>query len=120
MSRGTLFGVGVTGMGLADASLGFVSNLYPAMAALLVAGLFNSLFIISSVTLVQALTPSEVRGRVLAARYTVVNTALAIGAALGGALLLVFSYSTLWFLEGIVIVLSSLFVWFLPEVRRQR
>jgi predicted MFS family arabinose efflux permease len=120
MPRGTLFGIGVTGMGLAFGSLGFVSSIYPAMAALLVVGLFNSLFIICGVTLVQALTPSEMRGRVLAARYTVVNTALAIGAASGGALLLVFSYSSLWLLAGSIIVLGSLFVWLLPEVRSQR
>jgi predicted MFS family arabinose efflux permease len=107
-------------MGLADVSLGFVTSIYPAMAALLVAGLFNSLFIISGVTLVQALTPTELRGRVLAARYTVVNTALAVGAAIGGALLLVFSYSTLWVLEGVIIFVSSLCIWLMPEVRRQR
>ena len=120
MPRGTLFGIGVTGMGLADGSLGFVTTVYPAMAALLVAGFFNSLFVICGVTLVQTLTPTEVRGRVLAARYTVVNTALALGSALGGVLLLVFSYRSLWFLEGTVIVLSSLFVWLIPQVRGQR
>jgi MFS family permease len=119
MPRGALFGLGVTGMGLADGSLGFVTSVYPAMAALLVSGFFNSLFIICGVTLVQTLTPTEVRGRVLAARYTVVNTALALGAALGGVLLLIFSYQGLWFLEGIVIVLSSLFVWLIPSVRGQ-
>ncbi len=119
MPRGMLFGLGVTGMGLADGSLGFVTNVYPAMAALLVAGFFNSLFIICGVTLVQSLTPTQVRGRVLAARYTVVNTALALGAALGGVLLLVFSYRSLWFVEGAVIVLSSLFVWLIPQVRGQ-
>lgn len=118
--RGALFGIGVTGMGLADGSLGLVNSVYPAMAALLVAGLFNSLFIICGVTLVQTLTPTEVRGRVLAARYTVVNTALALGAALGGVLLLVFSYRGLWFLEGAVIVLSSLLIWLLPAVRGQQ
>lgn len=117
--RGTLFGLGVTGMGLADGSLGLITNIYPAMAALLVAGLFNSLFVISGVTLVQTLSPSEMRGRVLAARYTVVNTALAIGAAVGGGLLLIFSYRSLWLLEGGIIVISSLFVWLRPEVRSQ-
>ncbi|HEY8685237.1 MAG TPA: MFS transporter [Chloroflexota bacterium] len=119
MPLGALFGIGVTGTGLADGSLGFVSSIYPAMAALLVAGFFNSLFIICGVTLVQTLTPTEVRGRAFAARYTVVNTALALGAGLGGVLLLVFSYRGLWFLEGAVIVLSSLFVWLIPEVRGQ-
>ena len=106
-------------MGLADGSLGFVTTVYPAMVALLVAGFFNSLFIICGVTLVQTLTPTQVRGRVLAARYTVANTALALGAALGGVLLLVFSYRSLWFLEGAVIVLSSLFVWLIPRVRSE-
>jgi MFS family permease len=120
LPRGTLFGVGVTGVGLAFGSLSFVTNIYPAMVALLVAGLCNSLFIICGVTLVQTLTPSETRGRVIAARYTVVNTALAIGAAIGGALLLVFSYSSVWLLGGGVIILSSLFVWLLPQVRNQR
>jgi MFS family permease len=119
MPRGVLFGIGVTGVGLADCSLGFITSVYPAMAALLVSGFFYSLFLICGVTLVQTLTPTAVRGRVLAARYTVVNTALALGAGLGGLLLLVFSYRGLWFLEGAVIVLSSLFVWLIPEVRGQ-
>jgi MFS family permease len=120
MPRGMVFGLGVTGMGLADGSIAFITNIYPATAALFVAGFFNSLFIVSGVTMVQTLTPSEMRGRVLAARYTVVNTALAVGAAIGGGLLLVFSYRSLWFIEGAVIVLSSLIIWLLPEVRGQR
>jgi MFS family permease len=118
--RGTLFGVGVTGVGFAFILLGFTANLYFSMAALFAAGLFNSLFIVSGITLAQTLTPSEMRGRVLAARYTVVNAFLAIGAALGGALLLVFSYSALWFIAGSIVVLSSLFIWLPPEVRGQR
>jgi predicted MFS family arabinose efflux permease len=118
--RGTLFGIGVTGVGVAFFSLGFVTSLYFAMVALFVAGLFNSLFIICGVTLAQSLTPSELRGRVLAARYTVVYASLAIGASIGGGLLLVFSYRSLWFVTGTVIILSSLFIWWFPEVREQR
>jgi MFS family permease len=120
MPRGRLFGIGVTGMGLADGSLAFITNVYGATAALLVAGLFNSLFVISGVTLVQSLTSTEVRGRVVSSRFTVVNTALAVGAAIGGSLLLVFSYRSLWIVEGAVIVAGSLFVWAHTEVRGQR
>jgi MFS family permease len=120
VARGMLFGIGVTGVGIAFFLLGFTTNLYFSMAALFAAGLFNSLFIICGVTLAQTLTPSEMRGRVLAARYTVVNASLAVGAAIGGALLLVFSYSALWFIAGTVIALSSLFIWVLPDVRGQR
>ncbi len=120
MPRGYLFGIGITGMGLADGSLAFLTNIYAATGALLLAGLFNSLFVISGVTLVQALTPSEIRGRVLAARFTVINTALALGATLGGSLLLVFSYRSLWIVEGAVIVAGSLFVWLRSDVRSQR
>lgn len=119
MPRGTLFGLGVTGMGVADGVLAFVTNLYGAMGALLVAGAFSSIFVVCGITLVQSLAPSELRGRVLAARYTVLNAALAVGAALGGGLLLVLSYRTLWLLDGCVIVLASAFVWFLPAVRNQ-
>ncbi|HEX6506907.1 MAG TPA: MFS transporter [Chloroflexota bacterium] len=118
--RGVLFGCGIAGMGVADMLLAFVTNIYTATAILFVSGMFNSLFIISGVTLVQALTPSEMRGRVLAARSTVLNTALALGSAIGGLLLLALSYRALWLLEGAVIVAGSLFVWLRPEVRRQR
>lgn len=117
--RGQLFGLGFVGLGLADATLAFVSNVYVASAVMAVAGAFNSLFVICGMTLLQTLTPTEVRGRVVAARITVINTALAVGSAAGGMLLTTFSYRTLWLILGGVIVASSLFIWLQSEVRDQ-
>lgn len=118
--KGRLFGLGVVGTGLMDALLGSITNLYVASAVLALSGFFNSLFIISGVTLVQSLTPTEMRGRVVAARSTVINTALAVGSALGGVVLLIVPYRTMWFLLGGMIMASSLFVWLRADVRNQR
>jgi MFS family permease len=98
---------------------GFTSNLYLVSPTLILVGLFNSLFLVAGWTLAQTLTPSELRGRVVSARLTVSFGALALGNVLGGALLLVFSYRTLWILAGVAIAGSSLFIWIPREARSQ-
>ncbi|GAC1465383.1 MAG: MFS transporter [Chloroflexota bacterium] len=117
--RGRLFGLGLTGMGVSEAALAFTHNLYVALPILAVDGVFNSFYYVSSFTLLQTLTATEMRGRVLATGQTLVNTSLALGAACSGALLLVLTYGQLWFLAGTIVVLASLFVWLRPEVRTQ-
>lgn len=117
--RGKLFGLGVAGCGVAYALLAFTSNLYLASGILVVFGVCNSFFVIAGMTLVQTLTPSEVRGRVIAARITIINAAIAVGSALGGVLLLRVPYSLLWIVLGGTIAASSLFIWLRPEVRGQ-
>jgi len=99
--------------------LALITNVYLAALAMVASGLFNSLFVVSGITLVQTLTPSGIRGRVLAARLAVINTSLALGSAVGGALLLVIPYRVLWLVLGSVIAASSLFVWLRPEARKQ-
>jgi MFS family permease len=117
--RARIFGLGISGMGAATALLALITNVYLAALAMAASGLFNSLFVVSGTTLVQTLTPSDIRGRVLAARLTVINTSLALGSAIGGALLLVIPYRVLWLVLGSVIGASSLFVWLRPEARKQ-
>jgi len=117
--RGMVFGLGISGMGAATAVLALITNVYLAALAMVASGLFNSLFVVSGITLVQTLTPSGIRGRVLAARLAVINTSLALGSAVGGALLLVIPYRVLWLVLGSVIAASSLFVWLRPEARKQ-
>jgi MFS family permease len=107
-------------MGASEACLAAVSNLYAACAFLLASGIFNSLFVIAGTTLVQTLTPTEVRGRVLATRFTVINCTLALGSAIGGFLLLRLPYWTLWLLLGGIEIAASLFIWLQREVRTQR
>lgn len=119
LPRGTLFGLGLAGTGVADALLAATSNVYLASAIMAVSGFWFSVFLISGMTLSQTLTPTEVRGRVVATRVTVINGALLVGSTLGGFALLVLSVRTLWVIEGATIVASSLIVWLLPEVRNQ-
>jgi MFS transporter, DHA3 family, macrolide efflux protein len=106
-------------MGIAIGFLSVSHDLFSAGALLAVAGACNMVFIVSGTTLVQVLTPSNVRGRVMGARFTVVNGALALGSALGGLLLLSVSLSAAWAILGAVIALSSLCIWLIPEVRGQ-
>ena len=117
--RGVIFGIGMSGLGVAYALIAFITSVYPASLAMVGVGLFNSLFLVSGITLAQTLTPSDMRGRVVAARLTVINTSLALGSAVGGALLLVLPYQALWLVLGSIIAASSLFIWLRPEAREQ-
>lgn len=120
LPRGQIFGMGMAGSGVADCLLGLTSNFYGALVIMVVSGAFNSMFVIAGLTLVQGLTPSTMRGRVLAARTTVVNASLALGSAAAGVLLISLSYRALWFISGAIILYASLFIWLRPDVRSQR
>ncbi|MDQ2742432.1 MAG: MFS transporter [Chloroflexota bacterium] len=117
--RGTIFGLGLAGTGIAYSLLSLATNFYLACAILILAGICNSVFIITGITVVQTLTPSEVRGRVGAARGTMIDAALAVGSALAGPLLVVLSIRVAWALLGAAIAASSLLIWLRPDVRGQ-
>ncbi|HZU14621.1 MAG TPA: MFS transporter [Chloroflexota bacterium] len=120
LPRGRLFGFGIVGMGLAYLSFAVVHSLYAAIPLMAVSGFFNSLFIIPGMTLVQSLTPSEMRGRVVAGRGTIIQTSLALGSAIGGVLLTVVSPTLMWLILGLTVCGSSLAIWLHPQVRGQR
>lgn len=116
---GRVFGLGMLGLGVSAAALAVLSNLYLALAAIALSGVFNSVFLIPALTLAQKLTPSDIRGRVLAVRVTLINGGLVLGSAVGGPLVLVLSYGVLWLLLGSIVAGASLLVWLHPEVRGQ-
>jgi len=118
--RGTIFAVGLAASGIADAMLGLTDNVYIAFILMTVSGACFGVFAIAATTMMQVLTPTEIRGTVFATWTTAVSTALAVGSALGGLVLVLVSYQLLWFVEGGVIAAASLFVWLRPDVRRQR
>ena len=118
--RGRIFGLGILGMGCVDLLFAGIKDLYVALPVMAAHGLFNSLFLVSGITLVQQLTLSEMRGRVVAAQSSLVYAALALGSAIGGVLLDRVSYSAMWLALGSIIALSSLFIWLRPDVRSQR
>jgi MFS family permease len=117
--RGELFALAMAGLGVTYALFALIANMYAAIAVMVLVGLCNSLFVIAGLTLVQALTPSDVRGRVVAARQTVINSALAAGSALAGVALVVVPYFGMWLLSGAVIAVAGLGIWLRPEVRSQ-
>jgi predicted MFS family arabinose efflux permease len=119
VGRGRLVAIGIAGTGLSDVPLAFTSNLYLATAMMVSAGIFTSLGVVPALTLVQKLTPTDVRGRVVAARLTVINGGLALGSALGGAAVAVLTFRQVWLFEAALIVTGSLFAWIPPTVRRQ-
>jgi hypothetical protein len=115
--RGTIVGLGFSGVGLSYCSLALTQNLYVAAGVTACVGLFSSLFVVTGMTLTQELTPSELRGRILAARVTLSRAALALGAAAAGLALMFVSYDRLWLVTGALIILGSLSIWLHREVR---
>lgn len=119
MARGRLFALGMTGFGLVIAGLALTSNIYLAAGVMALSGVFNSLFAVAGSTLVQELTPSAMRGRVMAGRMTVVQGGLAAGSALGGYLLLSLSMAAVWLILGAFALLASASVWAPSAARNQ-
>lgn len=119
LTRGQVFAVGMTGFGLVVGALSIITNIYTALLVMAASGMCNSLFAIAGSTLVQMLTPSEMRGRVMAARNTVIQAGLALGSALGGYLLVVMPVSRVWLVLGVLMLLASAMVWLPAGVRSQ-
>jgi MFS family permease len=117
--RGQLIAIGAVGMAGVELCFSAIHSIYLAAPLMFVQGVFNGLFAIAALTMMQSLIPSGVRGRVLSAWSTGIDAALALGSAVGGVLLGILSYSTMWLLIGAVIGASSLAIWLRPEVRNQ-
>lgn len=117
--RGQLVGFGILGQGLVVMTFALIQNIYLAAAVMFVQGFYNGIFVISVITLVQQLTPSEIRGRVVGVRNIGVDGATALGSAAGGILFASISYSAGWLAIGAIIAAASLAIWLRPEVRDQ-
>ncbi|MGH2443980.1 MAG: MFS transporter [Chloroflexota bacterium] len=118
-NRGALFGAGMLGSGISDALIATTTNIYVVALFIALSGVFFSIFAVSGVTMVQTLTPSEARGRVVAARMVTINGATLVGSALAGSALLIIPVRALWVIEGLVMVAASLTVWLQAAVRNQ-
>jgi MFS family permease len=116
---GRMFAAGFTLAGIFQMLLAFTNNLYVATALLTLTGFATSFSIISALTLLQTLTPTDLRGRVVAGRTTIIQGSWAVGSALAGLALLELSSQPLWVIDGALFVLGSLFVWLNREARSQ-
>lgn len=117
--RGQLVGIGILGMGLADMVFAVIHSVYLAVPVMFIQGVFNGLFVVSVITLVQTITPTEIRGRVLGVRNIAIDGSIAVGSAVGGIALSAISYSTMWLIIGGLIAVASLGIWTQSAVRNQ-
>ncbi|MFN2448801.1 MAG: MFS transporter [Candidatus Baltobacteraceae bacterium] len=80
--RGTIWALSALAMALGVFALGFIWNLYAAVPVLFAIGTATMTFLGASNTLIQTLSPDEVRGRAIA-----VYSMVALGLVPGGALI---------------------------------
>jgi HD-GYP domain-containing protein (c-di-GMP phosphodiesterase class II)/predicted MFS family arabinose efflux permease len=79
--RGTLMIIGAFCMGVSAVMAGLSSSLFITAAFLVVGGVANMVYLVPMLTSIQELTDSAVRGRVFAARFTMVQVGILVGAA---------------------------------------
>jgi MFS family permease len=120
LPRGAIFALGMTSFGVVVGVLALIHNVYLAVGVMALSGVCNSLFQIAGATLTQTLTPTEMRGRVMAARITVIQGGLAVGSALAGLLLLWLPIQSVWLVLGALMVAASATVWLQPVARNER
>lgn len=104
-------------MGLATMAIGYSRSLALAAVWFALSGLGNMLFFINSISLVQRLTPADLRGRVFALRMVLIQSGLMLSAALGGALADKLSIPLVFLLAGAVLVAATALAFLSPEVR---
>jgi hypothetical protein len=83
---GVAFLVGVAAFGAFAIALGFVTTMTLALPLLLLAGVANVWFVVSSLTVAQRNAHSGIRGRVFAARAAITRTAGVVGLVGAGVL----------------------------------
>lgn len=117
--RGKVVGFSILGQGLVVMYFAFTHNIYVVAPLMLVEGVFNGLFVISVITMVQQFTPTEIRGRVVGVRNIAIDGSIALGSAAGGIVLSALTYSTMWLVIGGLIVIASLGILTPSAVRNQ-
>src|SRR5258708_27617881 len=120
--RGQLMIVGGLGMGFFVAFAGLSQTLPLTMIFFVVAGIANMVFLVPMITAIQEVTETEVRGRVFAARFTVVQAGILVGIAyatfMTSSLLTVSAAGLAVLLSGLLMILVSSIAGFSPALRK--
>jgi MFS family permease len=118
ISRERLFLVALFGFGICEAAMGALPIFGLVLAAALVFGVMNMLFIIPARSILQLNTPAELRGRTFAAFGAVMNGAVIIGTMLGGALAQPLGAPLLFVLAGLLVSIVALATFIQGSSRR--
>ncbi len=120
--RGQLMIVGGLGMGFFVAFAGLSQTLPLTMIFFVVAGIANMVFLVPMITAIQEVTETEVRGRVFAARFTVVQAGILVGIGyatlMTSTLLTVSAAGFAVLLSGLLMILVSSIAAFSPALRK--
>ncbi len=104
-------------LGTSTASLALFSNMWLASVMLALAGAGNMFALIPSTTLVQQLTPSELRGRVIGFRSALITSAFILSNTLVGLAAERFGVQPMWAVTGCSLVLLALLAFLIPSAR---
>ncbi|HEY3316940.1 MAG TPA: MFS transporter [Coriobacteriia bacterium] len=116
-NAGGKFLSGLVLFGVAFASLAFVPSLWVAIPIMLVAGVANMRFQIPMATLLQQQTHESLRGRVFAARATVVRVFTVVGLVGAGVAAERFGIPVVVGAVGMLVALAGLAGWASPALR---
>lgn len=116
--RGVIWAISAVIMSAGVLSLGFIWNLWLSLPVLFIIGTATLTFLGASNTLIQTLSPDEVRGRAIS-----VYTMVALGLVPGGALIIGALGSTLslhagFIIVGVASVLVTVYFWFARPILR--
>jgi MFS family permease len=120
--RERLFLLGLLGFGLFEASIGLFTVFIWVLVAFMVSGVFNQLFIVPARSILQSQAPREIRGRLFAAFFAVIDSAQIIGALLGGLLEPPLGTPGVFILAGLMVSLATSVVYLrggIPQAKQQ-
>lgn len=109
--REQLFFGGLILFGLFEASLGVWPVFAWVLVALFFSGVFNQVFIVPARSIMQSHTPGPLRGRIFAAFFAVMDTAVICGALLAGVLEPVMGAPAVFVVAGVMV--SGVSAWML-------
>jgi len=112
-----LIGTGFMGCGVGMGVTAFSPFLSVDTIMFGLLGFFNMLFFIPMTTWVQEATPLEVRGRVLAVRYMVMNGALVLTMVGAGQFAQVLGVKTAIWVMAVLAVLAGAVTWWVPALK---
>jgi len=111
LSRETVFLLGLGTFGLFLASLGLFPFPLWAGVAMVAMGLLNTMFIVPARSIIQTTAPTELRGRIMAAFGSTMQSAVLIGTFLAGVLEPRLGVLTVLVLSGSIVFLTVLAVY---------
>jgi len=106
LPRERLFMWALGGFGLLEVSIGAWPVFIWVLVAFFFSGLFNSLFIVPARSILQTSAQPEIRGRLFAAFGAVMNSAVLIGAMLGGLTEPLLGAPRVFLLAGLLVCLA--------------